>query len=433
MGRHKKNAAASSGYVPKKIPALEGTADIITETDILWEAVLGRFARIARTYGFSRVEAPLLEDQYLYESFYKNSKPALAGLLPVTTAAGRPAALRPSLLPSALRCYYQHKIFDKTPLSKWFYSGWTARAGADRELESDFQFGFELFGGYSHLSEAQLIGAIWEFIKSLELKDAVLEINNIGGQATQKTYQDALKDFLSGKKYELCDNCNDALQIRPLDVFRCDKLDCQSLLSEAPTVLDFLEPDCHKQFTQVLEALDELGIPYQLNPLYAGPEGFGKTNFVIKYKTKDKLAVIGEGGSHDDYMQSLCGKAYSCFGFTGSAGLLRRLLEEGKIGVNKELKNDVFLVPLGELASKKSLKLFRDLTSQRVSVYDHFGECGVKNQLKQAVSYNAPIALIMGQKEAMDEMVILRDVKSGMQEIISYDKIVEEVKKRLGK
>jgi hypothetical protein len=27
----------------------------------------------------------------------------------------------------------------------------------------------------------------------------------------------------------------------------------------------------------------------------------------------------------------------------------------------------------------------------------------------------------------------LRDVKSGMQEIISYDKIVEEVKKRLGK
>jgi hypothetical protein len=30
-------------------------------------------------------------------------------------------------------------------------------------------------------------------------------------------------------------------------------------------------------------------------------------------------------------------------------------------------------------------------------------------------------------------MVILRDVKSGMQEIISYDKIVEEVKKRLGR
>src|SRR5205085_11841040 len=107
--------------------------------------------------------------------------------------------------------------------------------------------------------------------------------------------------------------------------------------------------------------------------------------------------------------------------------------ELDKTVVEKELKNDVFLVPLGELASKKSLRLFRDLTNQRVSVYDHFGMAGVKNQLKLAEAYKAPIALIIGQKEAMEEMVILRDVKSGMQEIISYDKIVEEVKKRLGR
>ena len=42
------------------------------------------------------------------------------------------------------------------------------------------------------------------------------------------------------------------------------------------------------------------------------------------------------------------------------------------------------------------------------------------------------MALIMGQKEAVDEMVILRDVKSGMQEIISYDKIVAGGKKEIG-
>jgi histidyl-tRNA synthetase len=101
--------------------------------------------------------------------------------------------------------------------------------------------------------------------------------------------------------------------------------------------------------------------------------------------------------------------------------------------VSKEQTSDVFLVPLGELAAKKSLRLFRDLITAKIAVYDHFGNGGVKNQLKMAESYKAPIALIMGQKEALDEIVILRDVKSGMQEIISYDKIVEEVKKRLGK
>ena len=73
----------------------------------------------------------------------------------------------------------------------------------------------------------------------------------------------------------------------------------------------------------------------------------------------------------------------------------------------------------------------RDLIAVDVRVYDHFGTVGVKNQLKIAEESKAPIALIMGQKEAMDDMVILRDVKSGMQELFSYDKIVIEVKKRL--
>jgi histidyl-tRNA synthetase len=431
MGRHKKTPGGSA-YIPKKIPALEGTADIISDADLLWEALLKRLSRISRAYGFSRLETPLVEDNYLYESFYKNSKIELAGLLPVSVS-GRPAALRPSLLPSVLRCYYQYKIFDKQPLSKWHYSGWVSRAANGRDLSSDFQFGFELFGSFSHLSEAQLIGAVWELLQSLELKGAVLEINNIGAESCQRAYQETLKDFLSAKKYELCDNCNDSLQSRPLDVFRCGNLDCQAQLSEAPTILDFLDEDSHKHFTNILEALDELGIPYQLNPLYAGSAGHSKTNFVIKYKFKDQVRVIGEGGAHDDYMQSLCGKDYCSFGFVGSASLIRELLETAKISVCKDQKSDVFLVPLGELASKKSLRLFRDLIAQKISVYDHFGQSGVKNQLKQAQSFNAPIALIMGQKEAMDEMVILRDVKSGMQEIISYDKIVEEVKKRLGK
>ncbi len=110
---------------------------------------------------------------------------------------------------------------------------------------------------------------------------------------------------------------------------------------------------------------------------------------------------------------------------------LSRALELSEIEAKHEIHSEVFLVPLGELASKRSLRLFRDLIAVDVKVHDHFGTIGVKNQLKLAEESKAPIALIMGQKEAMDEMVILRDVKSGMQEVFSYDKIIAEVKKRL--
>lgn len=431
MGRPKKNPSASGAYVSKKIHSLENTGDIITATDALWDIILKRLLKMSRAYGFSKVETPLLEDARLYEIFFENS--GKSGEAWSLEAQGKAAVLRPTLFPSVLRAYFQHKIFDTVPMSKWWYAGLTAKKGPKETLSSDYEYGLEIFGTFTHLAEAQLISAVWEFLVSLGLSDLVLEINHIGEEECQRVYQEALGDYLNGKKYELCDACNEHTKKRPLNVFRCQNLDCQAVLSEAPTVLDYLDEKNHKHFTNILEALDELSIPYQLNPLYSGPEGHSRTNFTIKYKSKTQTLTLGEGGYHDRYMQQLCGKNFCSFGFTGSLRAVYKLLSEAKTTVAKETGSEVFLVPLGELASKKALRLFRDLIAQRILVYDHFGNAGVKNQLKAAQTNKAPIALIMGQKEAMDEMVILRDVKSGMQEIISYDKIVEEVKKRLGK
>lgn len=432
MGRPRKNLHQSSSTF-KKVQSLPGLSDVLADSDQLWSAVTRRFARVARTYGFERVETPLLENKILYENFYRNFSKMPEQLLEMPLE-GMNLAVRPAFLPSILRAYIQHKIFDKSPMNKWYYAGMVARKSSQKDsLSGDYEFGLEILGSFTHLTEAQTIAAAWELLESLGVKGVTLEINNIGGSDCQALYQETLADFLSGKKYELCDDCNDHLRSRALNVFRCQNLDCQAIASESPTILDFLDQDSHKRFTNVLEALDELAIPYQLNPQYAGPDGFSHTNMVIKFKDGDKTIVIGEAGYHDSLMQNVAGKRLCAFGFSGSLTALRHLMERQKIEPTRERHNDVFLVPLGELASKKSLRLFRDLTSEKISVYDHFGQSGVKNQLKQAQEFHAPIALIMGQKEALDEMVILRDVKSGMQEIISYDKIVAEVKKRLGR
>jgi histidyl-tRNA synthetase len=432
MGRHRKNINSAPAYVPKKVQGLSGLEDIVTGSDNLWMAVLMRLNKISRIYGFERLETPLLEDLRLFECYFKDNPKALSRLIQ-TPIATKMAALRGDFLPGVLRAYYQHKIYEQSPLSKWNFGGFVSGLNEAGNLVSDYQYGFEVFGAFNHLTEAQVIGGVWEFLQSLGLKDCVLEINHLGKEECQMAYQQTLRDFLVGKKYQLCDNCNESLQGRVLNIFRCENFDCQAQLAEAPSVLDFLDEESRKHFTNILEALDELGVPYQLNPLYAGPDGSGRTSLVIKYKYKGQTWILGEGSYHETLMRNLCGKSYSCFGFLGSLTKVRELLDLNKISAEREQKNDVFLVPLGELAAKKSLRLFQDLTRERIAVYDHFGNAGVKNQLKQAETFHAPIALIMGQKEAMDEMVILRDVKSGMQEIISYDKIVQEVKKRLGR
>ena len=440
MSRPKKEAVATAVAIPVNAPVIKkslqipGLFDILTDTQNFYDVILKKFQQQSHVYGFKRLETPPIEDSQLYRMFYGQSDPRLMNLVEFESQ-GKKLSMRPELLPSVLRAYAQHKMYEQELASKWMYFGSTMSLGPKNQFVSDYHLGVEVFGTFSHLTEAQTISCMWHLLKGLGLEDLTLEVNHIGESHCQRNYEEALSSYFSGKKYDLCDNCIEHLHTRTMNVLRCSNLDCQTVASDAPTILDFLEEPSRKHFTNILEALDEVEIPYQLNPLYVGADGMGKTNCKISYQSKetsDKV-VITEGGYHDNLMQRLSGKNWCAFGMQSTISKIAKAMELSMLSMGHEQENEVYLVPLGELASKKSLRLFRDLTEAKVSVFDQFGDTGVKNQLRLAVESKTPIALIMGQKEALDEMVILRDVKSGMQEMFSYDKIINEVKKRLGK
>jgi histidyl-tRNA synthetase len=415
-----------------KAGALNGIRDIATQTNPHWNNILQQVRGIARLYGFQPIETAILEEEKVYTDFYKNQPEALEKIMFAQPNGGKMFGVRSAVLPSVLRHYVQAKVPDDQPLSKWLYLGNVAEIDARGSIHFNYQFGFEVFGVFNHLTEAQVVSAVWDLTQRLGLgEDVQLEINTSGDAAVQAAYANVLKDFLKGKEFELCEECNAHMRGRVLNVLRCNNLNCQLLTAEAPAIVDFLDADARKQFTDILEALDELGLPYQLNQLYVGAEGTTGTNLSFRYKKGNQNLLIGEAGHHDMLMKNIAGKAMPAFGFTGNLGALAKAMELSEVEAVVPNNSEVFLVPLGELASKRSLRLFRDLIAVDIRVHDHFGTVGVKNQLKQAEECKAPIALIMGQKEAMDDMVILRDVKSGMQEIFSYDKIVIEVKKRL--
>jgi len=96
-------------------------------------------------------------------------------------------------------------------------------------------------------------------------------------------------------------------------------------------------------------------------------------------------------------------------------------------------KARVFLAQLGDLAKKKSLKLFTEFRKNNIYVSESFGRDSIKAQLRVADRLCSDLALIIGQKEALDNTLILREMQSGVQETIPLEKIIDEVKKRLKK
>jgi histidyl-tRNA synthetase len=99
--------------------------------------------------------------------------------------------------------------------------------------------------------------------------------------------------------------------------------------------------------------------------------------------------------------------------------------------IYREPRPRVFLAQLGELAKKKSLNLFADLQKNGVLVSESFGRGSLKSQLRVANRLGVDVTLIIGQKEALDKTVIVKDMISGTQETVTNEKMVPAVKKIL--
>ena len=67
----------------------------------------------------------------------------------------------------------------------------------------------------------------------------------------------------------------------------------------------------------------------------------------------------------------------------------------------------------------------RDLLRAGVKVQESFGRKSIKSQLRAANRKQIPWVLILGQKEAIDGTIIVRNMISGMQEVI-------DIKNKLG-
>jgi histidyl-tRNA synthetase len=117
MGRPKKTAASTG-----KTAGLLGLRDLVSEINPLWSVILKRLQKSSRTYGFARIETPIVEDVGLYEHYYKNSVNPTQNTTPLVLG-GKPSVIRSSILPSVLRNYIDYKVFETVPPTRQWVNG----------------------------------------------------------------------------------------------------------------------------------------------------------------------------------------------------------------------------------------------------------------------------------------------------------------------
>ena len=428
-----------------KFQTPSGMHDILPENQEYFQKFYAVAKDVAEFYGFRRIDTPIVEDAELYEKGTGIATDIVEKqMYLLKTRGGDTLALRPEFTPGMARAYLQHGMINLPQPVKLYTSGPLFRyersqAGRFRQFH---QFDAEVFGEISPAQDAQIIQLFTVILQELKIGHVLVEINSVGDSQCRPYYKKLLVNFLRSRQQQLCADCRRRVRENPLRTLDCKEEKCQRVRSLAPQILDHLCEECKKHFRQVLEFLDEADIPYHLDPyLVRGLDYYTKTVFEIFSERQIKQqegdqevitrdALVG-GGRYDTLVKLYGNKDVPAVGAAAGTERIVSFLKEQQLAVSKNPK--VFLAQLGDLPKKKSLKLLEEFRKAKIQIAESLGRDSLKVQMSRADKLGVRFTLILGQREALDNTIVIRRMDNGTQETVKFDKTIEEIKKRLKK
>ncbi len=424
-----------------RLQAPSGMHDILPEDQPFFRKVYAVANSIAQFYGFKKIDTPIVEDAELFSKGIGLSTDIIEKeMYAFRTRGGDFLALRPEFTAGIVRAYIEHGMVNLPQPQKLYSYGPLFRmerpqAGRFRQFH---QVDLEVFGEQDSVIDAQIIQIFYNILKELKFKNLIIEINSIGDSQCRPYYKKLLVNYFRSRESSLCADCRRRLRYNPLRILDCKEEKCQPVKAQAPQLVDHLCDPCKTHFKEVLEFLDEVEMPYRLNPyLVRGLDYYTKTVFEIFEDSEDgqKLGALVGGGRFDTLVKMLGGRdTPACGGAAGVERIVATLKERMKQESDTPASvQKVFLTQLSDLAKRKSLRLFEEFRKAKIQIAESFGKDSLKTQLRLADKMGVEYALILGQKEALEEAIIIRNMKTGEQETVKLDKVVKEMEKRLKK
>ncbi len=422
-----------------KYQTISGVHDILPEEQPYYHKIRATAERFADFYGYGRIDTPVFEREELFTRGVGQSTDVVQKqMYTFTTKGDDELALRPEATAGIARAYLEHGMQSRPqPVKLWtmgpFYRYERPQAGRYRQFH---QVNFEALGDKSPAIDAQLILIFKRLLEALNITNIEVEINSLGDSNCRPQYKEELVAYLKEHRNALCEDCTRRVKDNPLRVLDCKEEKCQRVANQAPQLVDHLCKECKQHFTDVLEFLDEMDIPYNLNPyLVRGLDYYTKTVFEVFSKEDtgtDERNALGGGGRYDALLSTISNKDVPGCGF--AVGIERAIEEaktHGKKVLPEERPPEVFLVQLGKLAKQRSLNLLEEFRKAQIPVAASLGKDSLRPQLREADKMGVKYTLIYGQKEAMEGEIAVRDMESGDQEEVALDKVVQHIKKQL--
>lgn len=444
-----KRAKAPAKTTEKKTPTvrasgktptlLRGMKDVLPKDQYFWYRIFDTARSLARAYGFGYTATPVLEEASLFvRTIGKGTDIVDKEMYIFEDKDGKKVCLRPEFTASYARAYIDHGMHNVPQPVKFWHVGPAFRherpqAGRYRQLH---QFNAEVLGERDPEIDAELIVMAYNFYRDLGINTQV-RINSIGTLEDRERYIVELVGYLRSKRSYLSEESKKRITKNPLRVLDSKDEQDRAVVEEAPQIIDWLSDDSKGYFMKVLEYLDDLDVPYMLDStLVRGLDYYSDTVFEFYEDNEDGSSLaLGGGGRYDGLVEQLGGRPTPGCGF--GLGIERVITVMRRIVPEDERMDSamapIFFAQLGEQARRRALRIVEDLRRADILVYHNLAKKSLKAQMELANKVKATHALILGQKEVQDGTIIIRDMDSGIQEIVDQKKVRQELERMLSR
>tara|TARA_B100001778_G_scaffold333817_1_gene343281 strand:- start:1415 stop:2686 length:1272 start_codon:yes stop_codon:yes gene_type:complete len=401
-----------------KVNSIKGMHDLFSYQVQNWKQIENLIHNFFEIHGYNEIRTPMVEKAELFKRVIGDETDIVnKEMYSWEDQSGDWISLRPELTAPSVRSYIEHNMDKLNKVTKLFYIGPAFRRerpqkGRQRQF---YQYGVEAIGSEYPEQDAEVISMAYNIFDMLGVDDLKLVINSVGSTETKKKYSNILKNYLSDYIHDLSDVSKQRYANNPLRILDSKSENEQSIIKEAPSIIDSLSDFEKKHFNQVQRFLDKLNIPYTIdNQLVRGLDYYTLTTFEIRSGSIGSQDALCGGGRYNNLVEQLGGKPVPAIGF--AAGMERLMMALNLDNENKDLKIDVFIVAVGDDAITNSLKICDTLRNQLgIKVMMDFSRSSFKSQMRQANKLNAEYVIILGEEEIKRKVGTIKTMSTGNQ------------------
>ena len=416
------------------IQLIRGFKDILPGEVELWQAIEKTAVSTFDYFGFKEIRIQIIEKTELFSRIIgENTDIVEKDMYTFPDRKGDLITVRPEATASVVRSYIQHKLYIGAPVKKLYTIGPMFRRERPQKgrYRQFYQINAEIFGIDSPLADAQLIFLLVTLFSRLAVADVEAHINSLGCPICRPGFKEALINFLSKIEAKLCSDCIRRSKQNPLRVLDCKVPSCREIMTDAPSILDFLCRECVRDFKILTNSLEHLNISFIIDKrLVRGLDYYTRATFEIQTGALGAQSAVAGGGRYDGLVKALGGPDLPATGFAIG---LDRLTEISGLKIDDYQQTpQIFIAALGHRSKIKAFEWVCALNKTGIRTEMDFGDKSLKSQMKRANKLGVDHVLIVGEKELTEGSVVLRDMMTKKQIFISTDAVVEKVSRKLG-